>query len=263
MREALKWGLLNYGWPVARLMLAARPGMSLSKFSAAHIRPGDRILDIGAHKGVTASFFACCVGPQGHVHAIEPNPALRGFLENAKARSRWPNISLHYVALSDVAGDLEFFADIGPTAMASTLSQEHVQREAKTHGATFTSIKVPALTLDQFCAAKRIIPNLIKIDVEGTEDAVIRGGMDTIRNHRPVVWFECWCGYENGQPINSRLAHIRTLQELGYRLFVASVIEKGGRFILQEDAENVRDLVPLTDDILRGPTTAIDVAAIP
>lgn len=263
VKETLKWGFLNYGWPVARLMLAARRGMSLSKFSAAHLRPGDVVLDIGAHEGRTASVFSCCVGQDGAVHAIEPNPALHPALEHARTRCRWNNISVHHLAISNVVGELEFFTDTRPIAVASSLNPDHVKREREVHGATFESIRVLATTLDGFCAGHHIHPGFVKIDVEGAEQDVIAGGRGTLEKHRPVVWFECWCGNDHGQPVNKRLAHLQLLRDLGYRLFVATVIEKNGHFVMQEDADNVRDLQPLTDEVLNGPPIGIDVVALP
>jgi len=52
--------------------------------------------------------------------------------------------------------------------------------------------------------------DLIKIDVEGHEEAVIHGGLETIRCDQPIVIFECFHG---GSEI------IKALEPLGY-LFI-------------------------------------------
>ncbi|HUS19096.1 MAG TPA: FkbM family methyltransferase [Terriglobales bacterium] len=259
----MKWNLFYHCWPLAKILLTARRGMSLSKFSALHIKRGQQVIDIGAHAGVTASVFSCCVGPKGRVDAFEPNPALRESLELARARNRWKNIFLHYEAISDSEGELEFFKDDRSIATASTFNPNHVRREMQVHGAQFSSIKVTTTTLDKFCERQNTGPHFMKIDVEGAEDTVIQGGLATIRKHLPIIWFECWCGQEQGKPVNNRLSHIETLPTLGYKLHVATVIEKGGHFVSQSDAANIQDLVPLGSEILTGPPIGIDVVAIP
>ncbi|HEV2927277.1 MAG TPA: FkbM family methyltransferase, partial [Propionibacteriaceae bacterium] len=52
---------------------------------------------------------------------------------------------------------------------------------------------------------------LLKIDVEGMEQAVIRGGLDTIARSRPVIYAEAWDD-------SYRDATGALLEPLGYRL---------------------------------------------
>jgi len=131
------------------------------------------------------------------------------------------------------------------------------------HGRAFTQTRVKTVTLDRLCEENHIAPDFIKIDVEGAEEDVIRGGLEVLRMHHPIVWFECWCGQENGVPINAQLSHLALLKTLGYRLFIATVFNKNGQWISQEAPENPRQLLPLTDDVVCGPAVGIDVAAIP
>ncbi len=54
-------------------------------------------------------------------------------------------------------------------------------------GATIT---VPATTLDEFVASSGIVPELVKVDVEGGEYEVLRGGETLFRRERPRVLVE-------------------------------------------------------------------------
>src|SRR5687768_9131675 len=56
------------------------------------LRRGDAVLDIGAHHGVISVFAAERVGPQGVVHAFEPQPRLAQTLHNSIAMNRLTNL---------------------------------------------------------------------------------------------------------------------------------------------------------------------------
>lgn len=143
-------------------------------------------LDIGANVGETAMLMArhCAM-----VHAFEPNPNLEQ--DFAIQIAGTANIERHAIAVSDYSG--ETFLN---------LRGHHTQHFVSGLGPVDDrSIRVPVTTIDRFCIEHGIAPSFIKIDVEGTEPHVIRGAMETIRRHRPVIIFEFhekhwWFGYE-------------------------------------------------------------------
>jgi len=51
--------------------------------------------------------------------------------------------------------------------------------------------KVALTTIDEILRTRTLHPTLIKIDVEGFEEQVIRGATDAIREHLPILAFEC------------------------------------------------------------------------
>src|SRR5207249_1808233 len=76
----------------------------------AFVGGGDVVVDVGAHVGLYTWRLAQLVGPRGHVHVFEPNPASQRILEAIRAR-RW-NMTIHPVALSDRTGDAELHVPI-------------------------------------------------------------------------------------------------------------------------------------------------------
>ena len=57
--------------------------------------------------------------------------------------------------------------------------------------------------------------DLIKIDVEGLEMSVLRGGIKTIKQHKPRILFECW-SKERGQTIEGVFQFLR--DDLEYKI---------------------------------------------
>lgn len=51
-------------------------------------------------------------------------------------------------------------------------------------------IQVQQMTLDHFVGSTGLVPQLIKIDTEGSEIHILHGAIDTLRRHRPLVIFE-------------------------------------------------------------------------
>ena len=125
------------------------------------LRPEDTFIDIGANVGVYTVLAAGV--RQANVIAVEPVPATYDqFLDNINLNRIGGHVTAHNIGLAAEEGELRFSASYGPT--------NHVLR-AKEHG---PSVTVPVETLDVVAAGRS--PALMKIDVEGFEQEVIRGG---------------------------------------------------------------------------------------
>lgn len=147
-------------------------------------------LDIGANTGVFA-LLAAAANPQLRVCAFEPLESVRELLHENLARNPdlAPRIAVEPFALSRADGSFPFFETIndqGLVTTSSSLELEHAQQVGDYH-----SSSVITRTLDGW--AEALGPGaieLVKIDVEGHEDAVIEGGRKTIDHHRPFIIVE-------------------------------------------------------------------------
>ena len=185
---AVTQSLLTYGeWAENELTF-------LERFLTA----GCTVLDVGAYIGTHTLAFVRFVGPTGRVIAIEAQPdsfeVLRKNveanvpvesrctvqLENAVASSDLGQISISVI---DVGHDSSFGSAslldaLTDTSRTPTSNQDLSQNRAR----------VPAITLDSLdlkdCA-------LIKIDVEGVEDIVLRGALQILARCSPIVYCEC------------------------------------------------------------------------
>ena len=68
-------------------------------------RPGDTVLDIGAHLGWESIYYAGKVGPRGRVIAVEANPIMFGYLERSIKLNNYHNVTCLNFAIAGSAGN--------------------------------------------------------------------------------------------------------------------------------------------------------------
>lgn len=137
---------------------------------ASHLlRADDVFVDVGANWGYFSLAAAHRVGPHGRVVAFEPEPRLHRMLAANVAANRIRTIATHQCAVADGVGVLAFAAfqpDEGNWGVSRAVASKAA--------ADFTT---PAVGLDAALDEAGIdAVNLVKIDVEGGEAAVL-GGM--------------------------------------------------------------------------------------
>jgi FkbM family methyltransferase len=140
------------------------------------------IVDGGARYGEFTESFA---GEQAfQVHAFEPNPSSNQVL--SRKFSGVPNVTLNAIALSDVVGEAELYdqGDEG-SPFASTLRQ---RLEVFGKGIDRTT-RVPTTTLDHYFAGLPSAISLLKLDIEGAEEAAIRGAANLLAKKKIEIVF--------------------------------------------------------------------------
>lgn len=132
------------------------------------LQPGDTVLDIGANIGYHTLLSASRVGPSGRVVAFEPSRRNFDELLANVVRSAYEGIvELHRQAVSDIAGEVEFFYAGDSEQGSSSLIASHAGGQSEiVEAITFGDVA-------RMCDLSRVA--LIKIDVEGAEERVIRG----------------------------------------------------------------------------------------
>jgi FkbM family methyltransferase len=172
-------------------------------FLKALIKPGDHVIEVGANIGSLTVGLAKAVGPSGKVYAFEPQPACYSILHAQIALNELSNIVAYPDAVGHESGrlwlprvDYDALGNFGGVA----LSQNQ----------TVGSTAVDVVSLDDRCA--EIPCALLKIDVEGMEENVIRGATRLIEKSQPII-------YAENDRVEKSKALILTLRELGYRLW--------------------------------------------
>jgi len=150
-----------------------------------YIRPGDIVIEMGAHIGFMSQLFSELVGDEGRVVVFEPGsnnlPYLRPNVANLH------NVTIEELAVSDFDGEATFFEDDITGQNNSLLADyEGLNGVAGTHGteARRTERLVPVVTLDSYTREHDLKVDFIKIDIEGNELAALRGATQTLRSVR-------------------------------------------------------------------------------
>jgi FkbM family methyltransferase len=161
---------------------------------------GDVFYDVGANIGFFALAGARHVGPSGAAYAFEPVPENAAAIRASAELNALANLEVIERAVGRAAGRDRLL-------LVEDLSWSHLERQGR-HPRTLDTVEVEVVAIDDLVADGRLRPpQLVKIDVEGTEIEVLAGMRKTIEQHRPAIVCEL---HETGG------AFVETMEALGY-----------------------------------------------
>jgi FkbM family methyltransferase len=134
--------------------------------------------------------------------SFEPNPACHPFFVEACAVNGLAG-EVHGIAVADRSGWAELMVP-GPETYHGTIADE-VKRRWRDRLDVKTLV-VRQQSLDEFVDERGVEPDLIKIDTEGTELAVLEGSRRLLERCRPQILFESWQGSPDRAPLFAVLA---------------------------------------------------------
>jgi FkbM family methyltransferase len=153
------------------------------------VRRGDVVFDIGASRCFFAERFVQLVGRHGLVRAFEPNHERRPDLDALRRGRR--NVFTHDIALSDETADRRLqIPVIDGRRYAGSASLAPVRERRERYGVQFEGRPVHVEPLDAVVGPDHPRVSFMKIDVEGHELNVLRGGKRTIETSKPVLMIE-------------------------------------------------------------------------
>ncbi len=181
--SAYNWATRNLGWRV-------EPEFKL----LGALAPCELAIDIGGNWGQSIYALQRHAKPRKIV-SFEPNPQLAARLKSAFAGDA--SVQVESFALGDTPGEFDLYlpsyrgyeydglASLDYDSAAEWLNPERMANfdpdllEIQKH-------RIEVRTLDSYGLA----PDIIKIDVQGHEEAVIRGGLETVARSQPVLIIE-------------------------------------------------------------------------
>lgn len=139
------------------------------------VTEGMTVIDVGAHAGYYTLLAARAVGDKGRVFAFEPEPSNYKLMLKNIQLNNYRNVIPVKKAVTNITGPIKLFLAEDASGH-STVGDNRHQR----------AIIVDSTTLDDFFAARYEHIHIIKIDVEGAEDAVLQG-MSSIIDKNPEL----------------------------------------------------------------------------
>lgn len=135
-------------------------------------------VDVGSHIGSIISAVQL-YDEQVEIIGIEAIPD-----KVERLRKNFPSVQIYECAVGDSEGEVNFYIDTLQSGYSS------LEKKTETHNQDYIKkIKVPLKTLDNLIPSDKKI-GVIKIDTEGAELGVLRGGVKLISKNRPIIMFE-------------------------------------------------------------------------
>ena len=199
---------INTLYPVELEMLTGEYDPGTSKVIRRFLHEGCVAADIGANVGALTMLMAKVVGKDSVVLAVEPGPPIFSRLannleSNPKIKSRVRTIQL---GLADRQDKLFWYEDPRNPGNAGLLNDY--------------GVPVEIIPLDELISRENVSRlDFVKIDVEGMELEVIKGGTRTFQEYKPVIYYQTLTAFQQhrGFDIFAQIAEI--LKSMDYTLF--------------------------------------------
>lgn len=180
------------------------------KFVRVLLTPGQQVLDIGANYGVYTLSMAKTVGPSGRVWAYEPATSTADILAAGIAENKFENVVLERCALSHIPGmgRLNLSEDAELNSLSGHDISAGVPVSSHSEAVRLTTLDEQA-SLHQWTAI-----DFIKMDAEGEELNILRGGHAFLAEQSPLIQYEIKAGNE----IHMEL--VQAFSQLGYDAYM-------------------------------------------
>ncbi|MEK7555442.1 MAG: FkbM family methyltransferase [Patescibacteria group bacterium] len=178
------------------------------------VKNDDIVYDIGAHVWFYTLLASELVGGKGKVFSFEPNPRNIFYLRKHIALNNFKNIMVFEAAVSEKSGTALF------NLQKDNFSGGRI-------GLREGGFNVKTVALDDLVVSEKLpLPNIIKIDIEGGEFAVLKGATGILEKYRPVIFLATHDEENHKNCLNF-------LELLGYKLKAigGENIERAGEFL--------------------------------
>ena len=155
--------------------------VAMLKCLAAHLKQGDVLYDVGGHIGFVSLVGAQLVGLEGKVFAFEADPENASRIRDHAQMNSLPQVEVVPAAVWSECKTLSFHR-----APASSSRNTGAVAGGTENASAEEMIVVEAVTLDRFALDHRP-PTVIKIDVEGSEEEVLKGAETVFLTGKPLL----------------------------------------------------------------------------
>jgi FkbM family methyltransferase len=145
------------------------------------IKPGTVVFDIGANVGYFTKIISDKVGTEGFGCFFEPMGGTFARLEETIAANKLQNVVAVKKAASSNDGTQRMY--LGSSHFESSLDLNWARENADFE-------EIETIAIDSYCKKNELVPDLIKLDIEGGGTWAVKGMQETVRNHQPIMILE-------------------------------------------------------------------------
>jgi protein O-GlcNAc transferase len=179
------------------------------KFLRKLVQPGNTVVDIGANYGVYALSLARKVGASGKVWAFEPATETAKLLRESSAANGATWLQVMQQALSDHEGTA-WLQMPGQAELNSLVNADSADGATQTGPGEAVELTTLDRCLERF---NWTAVDLLKIDAEGEEERILKGGAQFFQHLSPLVMFEVKAGAE------LHLDLVKKFEQIGYQTY--------------------------------------------
>ena len=195
------------------------------------------VIDVGGYIGAF-TFAIREMLPEAQVYTFEPLPD--NFAKIKENHGGDPRVKTFNTALGDKRGEVDFWrSDFTPSSSILPMGELHKQTFPHTAGST--KVTVPTARLDDFLTEMTYIgKTLLKIDVQGYEETVLRGAVETLKKVDSVITEVSFMPLYEGQATFDQLNDLLKGYGFVYSGSFETLLSPVDGSILQSDALFVR-----------------------
>jgi len=147
------------------------------------LEEGDIFIDVGASIGYLSSIGASLVGKKGEVHSFEPVPTYFQRLQKTSQLNKDYKMMVNNVALADYSGKGKIRITDHTSVGWNSMVPKFIRKEDK------KIIKINVIRLDDYIFKNNLGKvKLIKIDVEGFENEVLKGLSEFLKKGKDLPY---------------------------------------------------------------------------
>lgn len=173
-------------------------------------KAGGILFDIGAHSGLISAMF-CAAQTQNQAFAFEPSPVLAERLVAIRELNQLGDrMRIEQIGIGEETKTVEMILD----PAGGFIQSQHFEH---TMWAAPQSIQVRMETIHNSASRLHVVPQFVKIDIEGYEFEAIKGSIEFLARHKPTIFLELHLNYLEQRNLSPKLL-VDMLLECGYGL---------------------------------------------
>ena len=183
------------------------------------------VINIGANVGYLTLLLAKLVGPTGKVFAFEPYEKNVKFLQKNIEKNGYKNVEISPIAVSNKNGKAQLW--LKPSAAWHFISDKKIPGLKK--------IDIESITIDSFLANRKTPIDLVVIDAEGSEQYIMEGMKQTIKENPDLEIIAEYNPYTLEAAGTNGEAFLGLVNELGFSIYLIDENKNKVRPVTKEE----------------------------